>query len=504
MSESFCPSLDAEEVEGLIADWERAGREVKLVGRRTRARLVQLRDVRPEEVRWVWWGRVPLGKLTILDGDPGLGKSTIALDLAARISRGDPMPGESAGELAGPAGAVLLTAEDGLADTVRPRLDAAGADTERIVALPMVADNRGERLPTIADVEAIEEAVENVDARLVVIDPLAAYLGDGVNAHRDHDVRSALAGLAELADRLAFAVLLIRHLNKTPGGNPLYRGGGSIGLIAAARSGLLVAPDPGDETAYRRILASTKSNLSAPPQSVAFHLERVGETVRVAWDGETAHRAAELLAAADPDERSAREEARVFLREELATGRQLAEDLKRKASRMGIAERTLKRAKRDLGVNAEREGFSTDGMWYWRLPLGGDGSKGANSQNLAPFGGRGGREPLQDAGSTKEGQGGAKVGPLWREPVRTRVPRVSGPQRGPTLSIWPPMEPRTLLRTSSWAPTPPPSSAASSTCARIATAEWVRTMSCARRASTRPTSGSGCRRRPPDGSVAAP
>jgi RecA-family ATPase len=367
-------------------------------------RLVRLSDVEPEPVRWLWPGRIPLGKLTMLDGDPGLGKSTLALDIAARLSRGDAMPDGSAGDMDGPAGTVILTAEDGLADTVRPRLDAAGADTSLIVALRFVEGEGQDRLPTVFDVDEIEEAITRVGARLIIVDPLVAYLGVETNSYRDQDVRYALAGLAELADRLNVAVVAVRHLNKMPGGNPLYRGGGSIGLIAAARSGLLVAADPEDETAARRVLASTKSNLAAPPPSLAFHLVPGDWTVRVAWDGETTYSAAELLTAEDPEERSAADEARAFLIEELASGRQPAADVKRNAIKIGIAERTLKRAKRKLAIEAERDGFGADGTWYWRLPVAAVGSKGANIQDLAPYEGASGPEPLQDAPSPKGGQ----------------------------------------------------------------------------------------------------
>ena len=140
---------------------------------------------------------------------------------------------------------VLLGGEDGLSDTVRPRLDKAGADATRVYALTGIQDGEGRpRLPTLQDVAALEEAASCVEAALLVIDPLSAFLGAGVDAHRDANVRQALANVADLAERTGLAVLCVRHLTKGGGSNPLYRGGGSIAFIAAARSGMLLAKDP--------------------------------------------------------------------------------------------------------------------------------------------------------------------------------------------------------------------------------------------------------------------
>jgi hypothetical protein len=327
-----------------------------------------LRDVSPERVSWLWPARIPRGKLTILDGDPGLGKSALTMDLAARVSAGLALPD---GTPCDAAGVVILNAEDGLSDTILPRLLAAGGDPASVLALQAVPDESGlgERPISLpADLAHLRRAVERVGAALVVVDPLMAFLGGDVNAHRDQDVRRALHPLSMLAGETGAAVLVVRHLNKLAGGNPLYRGGGSIGIIGAARSGLLVARDPDDTE--RRVLASTKCNLAKLPSSLAYSLEQTSDgALRVAWQGECAHTAESLLAAPrDDEERGERQEAIDVLRAILAAGPVPAEQAKKDARKAGIAERTLSRAKAALGVKSKKLTFTGGGAWQWSLP----------------------------------------------------------------------------------------------------------------------------------------
>jgi len=235
-------------------------------------------DVAPERVSWLWRGRIPLGKITLIDGDPGTGKSALATDLAARVSVGRKFPD---GTPCRAGGVVIASAEDGLADTIRPRLDAAGADLSRVLALATVPDGDTERLISVPeDIGVIRRGIEQVQARLVVIDPLMAFLSGDVNSHRDQDVRRALAPLAKLAEETGAALVVVRHLNKSSDGNALYRGGGSIGIVGQARSALLVARHPEDDR--RRVLASLKSNLAEPAPSLAFTFtEAANGAVRV-------------------------------------------------------------------------------------------------------------------------------------------------------------------------------------------------------------------------------
>lgn len=330
--------------------------------------LVNLAAVRRRGVRWLWPGRLPLGKISILDGDPDKGKSLIALDLAARVSRGLPMPDGARGDGDGPAGVVLLSAEDDLEDTIGPRLDAAGADSSRVVALQAVRDeNAVEYGVTLLDLPALEAAVRCVAARLVIIDPLMAYMPGAVDSHQDADVRRVLRPLGELAGRLGVAVLLVRHLNKGGGSNAIYRGGGSIGIIGAARSGLLAGLDPDDETGRRRVLAVTKSNLARSPGSLAYAIEERDGVPVIAWGGAVDMSSQSLLAGADNDTRPALNEAVAFLEGELVEGPQPARAVMQAARAAGITEITLTRARYRIGVRASR--IAGGAGWEWSLAV---------------------------------------------------------------------------------------------------------------------------------------
>ena len=322
-----------------------------------------LSTVEPEQVDWLWRGRIPMGKITIVEGDPDLGKSALTTDMAARVSFGRSWPDGSSCKLGG---VVLLNAEDGLADTVRPRLDAAGGDAEKVLALATIPDGDSERMLSIPeDLDIIHRGIERVKASLIVIDPLMAFLSGNVNSHRDQDVRRALAPLGALGEETGTAIVVVRHLNKATGGNPLYRGGGSVGIVGAARSALLVAEHPEDEDL--RVLARVKGNLAKPLPSLAFTLtEAAKDAVRVVWKGETNHTAAALLATpTDPEERSALEEAMEFLRDELEDGPVRSGQVSKDARAAGVTEITLKRAKSALGVRSRKQG---DGPWTWALP----------------------------------------------------------------------------------------------------------------------------------------
>jgi putative DNA primase/helicase len=330
--------------------------------------VIRLSDVMPERVSWLWEGRIPVGKLVTLDGDPSLGKSTLALAFAAIVTTGGTWPDGTRCHF--PGDVVLLAAEDGLADTVRPRLDAAGADVTRVHAVQGVTLPDGSlRPPTLADVDYLHQLVVDTGARLLVVDVLMAYLPSGVDSHKDQDIRRVLSRLATLADATGCTVLLLRHLNKAKGGDPLYRGGGSIGIVGAARAGMLVAKDPDDDQV--RVLACTKSNLGREPEGLTYRLTDADEhgVARVEWLGTSTHDARTLLAdPGDAPESPERDEAKSWLEDYLIdNGRQQSFDVKTEAwKKKRISDRTLQRAAKDLKVVYSQEGFPRN--TYWSLP----------------------------------------------------------------------------------------------------------------------------------------
>jgi len=333
-----------------------------------RLSVVRLSDVVPERVSWLWPGRIPVGKLVTLDGDPSLGKSTLALTFAAVVTTGGTWPDASTCTFTGDV--ILLSGEDGLADTVRPRLDAAGADVTRVHAVQGVTLPDGSlRPPTLADVDELHELVTETGARLLIVDVLMAYLPSGTDSHKDQDIRRVLSRLSTLADSTGCTVLLVRHLNKAKGGDPMYRGGGSIGIVGAARAGMLVAKDPDDEDV--RVLACTKSNLGPEPEGLTYRLTDADAhgVARVQWLGVSTHDARALLAdhAEDAAERPERDEAVAWLEDHLTEqGRVLSRDVKSAAQKERITERTLKRAAKELRVVYTEEGFPR--RTFWCLP----------------------------------------------------------------------------------------------------------------------------------------
>ena len=336
--------------------------------------VVSLADVQAERIDWLWDGYLPLGKVVVLDGDPGVGKSTVTLDIAARTSTGSPMPDGTAGVKGG---VLIMSAEDGLADTIRPRLDAAGADPARVIAITEMTYNTADgplsRPVTIpGDLAVIEGIIAGHDVRLVVVDVLMAYLSGDVNAHRDQDIRRALHVMSGLAERTRCCVIVLRHLNKSGGSNAVYRGGGSIGIIGAARAGFMCGRDPDDETGQLRVFANIKMNIAAEPPALGYRLvpDELHGCGRIEWLGQSDHRASDLLG--DPsreDDRSERDEAADWLVAYLTDlgGEAAAKDVKKAAIAAGFAERTLARARDKAGVTTGRTGFGKGAVYVWRL-----------------------------------------------------------------------------------------------------------------------------------------
>src|SRR6266516_3695347 len=233
-----------------------------------------LSDIQEYQLRWLWEQRVLRGKITLLDGDPDLGKSLITLDLAARVTTGKPMPDGTPGIQGN---VILIAPEDDASDTIKPRILAAGGDPSRVRLLTIFEKPGAETgqvnyipLTLPSQFVTLVQSVKNTHAVLVIIDPLIAVLDRKFSASRDQDMRHVLSGLAFLAQYTDCAILLVRYLNKDSLHNPLYRGSGSIGIIASARSGLLVVRDPGDEN--KRILTTTKNNLSIKAPNLTYNI----------------------------------------------------------------------------------------------------------------------------------------------------------------------------------------------------------------------------------------
>jgi hypothetical protein len=330
--------------------------------RRVESVCRRITDVPVKKAEWLWPPWVPVGELTMIDGDPGTSKSLWTADLAARISRGGQMPG---GATASRGGVLLLVGEDTIATTVRPRLEAAGADTDCIIFI----GEPEEPIVIPDDLKKIEEPIVRmraecaVDLKLIVIDPIMNFLGP--NASGDQSVRRALAPLKALAERHGVAVVLVRHLNKSGRGSALYRGSGSIGISAAARSCLLVTKCPDDPNL--RVVYQYKNNLGRSATSLLFEpVSTEDGGVRLEYRGERDYSEDELLAKPKRDAAVAR--AASFLSRVLADGPVTYKDVQNRAREEQIALRTLERAKSELGVVSSRSGFGPASIVSWGLP----------------------------------------------------------------------------------------------------------------------------------------
>jgi hypothetical protein len=313
--------------------------------------------VRRERVKWLWPGYIPLGKLTIIDGDPGVGKSSFTLDLAARVSTNRPMPDGSRGLSAD---VILVGQEDGLADTIRPRLEAMQGNAGKVRAL---TDRHGIVFPR--DAEVLKAVVTRHQAKLVVIDPLMAHIDAKHNTWSDQQVRAALLPLQQVAQETGCALVVVRHLNKRVGAPAMQRGGGSIGIIGAARMGFLIGRNPANPDC--RVLASVKCNLGPQPTSLGFRLKAARNgAARIQWVGASQLTADALIA--EGNNTSKLDEAKEFLTGRLSAGAKPAKHIQAAAFEAGISEKTLMRAKKSLGVESEKQGTFEDGQWDWSLP----------------------------------------------------------------------------------------------------------------------------------------
>ena len=312
-------------------------------------KIIKMSDVETEKVEWLWYPYIPYGKLTIIQGDPGDGKTTLALNIASKLSKGEMLDEQM--EVAEPLNVIYQTAEDGLADTVKPRLESAGADCEKI----LVIDESKQAL-SMTD-ERLEEAIKITGARLLILDPIQAYLGTGTDINRANEAREMTKKLAALAEKYKCAILLIGHMNKAAGIKASYRGIGSIDFFAVARSVLLVGRIQGEENL--RAIVQIKNNLAPFGNTKAFEFTEDGFT----WVGDYDISADEVLAGVAPKANKLVQAKKLLV--ELSEGNKTmpSKEIFEIAEEEGISKRTLENAKKDLNIRAKK----VNNNWYWEF-----------------------------------------------------------------------------------------------------------------------------------------
>lgn len=296
--------------------------------------MICMQDVEQTEVSWLWYPYIPFGKLTILQGNPGEGKTYFAMQLAAACTTGKALPNMTPLE---PFNVIYQTAEDGLGDTVKPRLMEAGADLSRVLVI-----DDGDSPLTLSD-KRIERAIAENQAHLLIIDPIQAFLGADVDMNRANEVRPVFRRLSDIAQRHACAIILIGHLNKTVGAQSTYRGLGSIDMTAAVRSLLFIGKVKNDPTT--RVLTHEKSSLAPPGKSLAFSL---GTEEGFVWIGEYCITADELLLGQEHAETKIEQAQSMILSTLQDRTICSSQELEKAALELGISARTLRMAKQQL------------------------------------------------------------------------------------------------------------------------------------------------------------
>ena len=321
--------------------------------------LVRMSDVQREEISWLWFPFIALSKLTLLSGEEGLGKSWFSCALANPVTNGCGFPPNF--EPCDIGNVLMLSAEDGLGDTIKPRLEAVGANCERVFVIdePLTFDEKG--------LLKLQSYIAEVQPKLITIDPLFAYTPSKTDINSANQSRAISSRLAEIARKWNCAILLIRHIGKAKGfGDARAAGLGSIDWRAAVRSELLVGKNPDNEK--ERAIVQTKNNLAEFGDAVGFTIENNSDGAKFLWMGRSNLTALQILAnVKDEDTRAEQSDAIKFLSEVLRDGEKYSKDVQTEARQNGISERTLARAKTSLNVQSRKEGFNPT-RWFWQLP----------------------------------------------------------------------------------------------------------------------------------------
>ena len=316
-------------------------------------KLIHMEDVVSKEVEWLWYPYIPYGKITIIEGDPGEGKTTLVLKLAAALSRGLPLPCDDDKEYE-PIHIIYQTAEDGIEDTIKPRLEKAGADCSMI----RVIDETDKELSMTDD--RLEQAIIETGARLIILDPIQAYIGATVDMHRANEIRPVLKHLGIIAEKHNCAIILIGHMNKASGSKSTYRGLGSIDIQATARSVLLVARLR--DKPNIRIMAHDKSSLAPAGDAIGFEMTEDNGMVCIGPYDITID---ELLSGNEGRGKKKLDIAENFIKEYFGTNKVIpSNEIMMEAAKRGIKRNTLLSAKKKLGITSDKE-KAEDGTIYW-------------------------------------------------------------------------------------------------------------------------------------------
>ena len=307
--------------------------------------VVKASEIEPKEVKWLWYPYIPFGKVTLLQGDPGDGKSKLMLSIAALLSKGEPLP--------------FTETEDDADDTVVPRFNSAGGNGENLIFI-----REDEKSLSFGD-NRIREAIEMYHAKLLILDPMSSYIGEICSMNNANETRAEFNHLIAVAKDTGCAIVIIAHMNKMKDTNPLYRTNGLIDIAGAARSILAITRTPNKEVPAERYLVQVKSNLAPTGSAILFEVSEKG----VDFISEMEMTAAEAFQSlvpkiGRPNDKEVK--AKAFLMEMLKDGEMLSSDCEEKLEAAGFRKSTIKKAKKNAGVISRKKGF----LWYWSLPMG--------------------------------------------------------------------------------------------------------------------------------------